>query len=215
MTLTVVHLLRHGKVQNPDNILYGRLPGFVLADSGIEMAEAVAAHLAENNITRVSASSLERAQQTAAPIAASHGLTVGTDDRVIEAANQFEGSRVAVRDGALVDPRNWMKLRDPFTPSWGEAYLDIAHRMLGAIYAAVDAAAGSEAVIVSHQLPIVSARRFLAGQRLWHNPATRECSVASITSLRFEDGVYQGDSYAEPAAHIPAVNNRISAMGAL
>ena len=39
---TVVHLLRHGKVHNPDGILYGRLPGYRLSASGTEMAVAAA-----------------------------------------------------------------------------------------------------------------------------------------------------------------------------
>ena len=104
-------------------------------------------------------------------------------------------------------PRTWAKLRDPRTPSWGEPYLDIAHRMLAAIYAAVQAADGHEAVLVSHQLPIVTARRYLHGQRLWHDPRRRSCSVASLTSLSFTDGVFTGSSYAEPVAHIAAVND--------
>ena len=35
---TVVHLLRHGEVFNPDKIFYGRLPGFRLSDLGLRMA---------------------------------------------------------------------------------------------------------------------------------------------------------------------------------
>ena len=40
---TVIHVMRHGEVDNPDGILYGRLPGYGLTDLGIEMAEAVGA----------------------------------------------------------------------------------------------------------------------------------------------------------------------------
>lgn len=207
MTRTVVHLLRHGKVQNPDGILYGRLPGYVLADSGQEMAKVVAEYLAGRNITTVVASSLIRAQQTAAPVAAAHGLDVVTDDRVIEADNVFEGLPMTVRKNALYAPTSWPKLRSITRPSWGEPYLEIAHRMLAAVYDAADQAGGGEAVIVSHQLPIVTVRRYLSGQRLWHNPANRGCNVASLTTLSFEDGIFAGYRYVEPAGHIPAVNN--------
>ena len=206
-TTTVVHLLRHGKVQNPDDILYGRLPGYRLAASGQEMAAGVAEHLAGSDITYVAASSLQRAQETATPVAAAFGLAIVTDDRIIEAANDFEGLSFGFNSSTLGKPGTWLKLRDPRTPSWGEPYLQIAHRMLAAIYTAVQAADGHAAVLVSHQLPIVTARRYLLGQRLWHDPRHRRCSVASLTSLTFVDGVFTGSSYAEPVAHIAAVND--------
>lgn len=202
-----MHLLRHGKVHNPSGILYGRLPGYHLAASGRAMAAGVAAHLKDNDITFVAASSLVRAQETATPLAEAKRLDIVTDDRVIEAGNEFEGMKVAVGDGVLRQPRHWAKLRNPFLPSWGEPYLQIAHRMLGAIYAAVEAADGHEALIVSHQLPIVTVRRYLEGLRLWHNPTSRECSVASVTSLNFTDGVFTGLRYTEPVAHISAVDD--------
>jgi broad specificity phosphatase PhoE len=198
-TRTIVHVLRHGEVHNPKGILYGRLPGFKLSVTGQSQAKAVADALAGHDITHVVASPLQRAQETAAPIAAAHGLTVSEDENLIEAGNEFEGLRVAVGDGALRRPRHWWKLRDPFTPSWGEPYLQIAHRMLAAVNAARVAAVGHEAVCVSHQLPVWTLRRFLQGDRLWHDPRNRQCGLASLTSL-----VYEGDQlvdlvYSEPA----------------
>ena len=194
-------------MHNPGGILYGRLPGFRLARSGEQMAELVAAHLGDRDIRYLAASSLQRAQQTAAPLAARRHLDIHTDDRVIEADNRFEGMPVAVGDGVLRNPRHWPELANPFRPSWGEPYLEIAHRMLGAIYTAIGAAAGHEAVLVSHQLPIWTVRRFLEGRRLWHNPSRRECAVASVTSLIFDDGVFAALRYEEPAAAIAAVDD--------
>ncbi|MCP2290379.1 Broad specificity phosphatase PhoE [Nocardia amikacinitolerans] len=196
---TIVHVLRHGEVHNPKGILYGRLPGFSLSVAGRAQAGAVARALSDHDIAVVIASPLQRAQETAAPIAEHHGVLVRTDENLIEAGNTFEGLRVSVGDGALRKPRHWWKLRDPFTPSWGEPYLQIAHRMLAAVNKARVEAAGREAVLVSHQLPVWTLRRFLQGQRLWHDPRTRQCSLASLTSL-----VYQGDTlvdivYSEPA----------------
>src|SRR5690606_24003231 len=170
MTKTVVHLLRHGEVHNPDRILYGRLPGFHLSELGVKMAEAAAQALADRDITYVVASPLERARQTAEPIAARFGLPVEIDERLIESANWFEGKRVSPGDGALRNPRNWWVLRTPITPSWGEAYRAIAERMLAALHAARLAAEGHEAVCVSHQLPIWTLRRYVERKRLWHDP---------------------------------------------
>ncbi len=196
---TIVHLLRHGEVHNPDKILYGRLPGFKLSDRGQRQALTVAEAVAKHDITHVVASPLQRAQETAAPIAAAHRLDVDTDDRLIEADNQFEGERVAVGDGALRQPKHWPKLVNPFRPSWGEPYVEIAHRMLGAIYRARQAAEGHEALCVSHQLPIWTVRRFLEAKRLWHDPRVRQCSLASLTSLVFEGEELVRIVYSEPA----------------
>lgn len=198
-TRTIVHVLRHGEVHNPKGILYGRLPGFRLSVTGQAQATAVANALAGHDITHVVSSPLQRAQETAGPIAKAHGLQIAEDENLIEAGNEFEGLRVAVGDGAFRRPRHWWKLRDPFTPSWGEPYLQIAHRMLAAVNAARVAAVGHEAVCVSHQLPVWTLRRFLQGERLWHDPRHRQCGLASLTSL-----VYEGDTlvdivYSEPA----------------
>ncbi|GAA4806511.1 histidine phosphatase family protein [Tomitella cavernea] len=198
-TRTVVHFLRHGEVHNPTGILYGRLPEFRLSLNGQAQARAVADALADHDITYVVASPLQRAQETAAPIAAAHGLTVATDEHLIEADNAFEGLRVAVGDGALRRPRHWPKLRDPFTPSWGEPYLQIAHRMLAAANSARAEARGHEAVCISHQLPVWTLRRFLQGDRLWHDPRRRQCGLASLTSLVFEGDHLVDIVYSEPA----------------
>ncbi|GAB3230070.1 histidine phosphatase family protein [Glycomyces halotolerans] len=199
---TVVHLLRHGEVYNPDGILYGRLPGFGLSDLGREMALAAAESLAGRDIVHVGASPLQRAQETAEPIAASHRIDTVTYDDLIEAGNSFEGLRVGVGDGALRQPRHWWRLRDPFTPSWGEPYLTIAHRMMRAISAAREAAEDGEALLVSHQLPIWTVRRFAERKRLWHDPRYRECALASLTSFVFEGARVVRVEYSEPAAHL-------------
>jgi broad specificity phosphatase PhoE len=204
---TVVHLVRHGEVHNPEGILYGRLPGFRLSERGQKQALVVAEYLRDRDVVHVVASPLERARQTAGPIADSHRIDLAVDERLIEAANQFEGMKVSVGDGALRDPRNWPRLRNPFRPSWGEPYLDIAHRMLAAVHRARTAAAGHEAVCVSHQLPIVSVRRFVEGKRLWHDPRRRQCGLASITSLEFADEKLVGVTYQDP---VSATNVRVS-----
>ncbi len=196
---TIVHMMRHGEVHNPDGILYGRLPGFRLSDTGRAQARKVADTLADHDIAAVFASPLQRAQETATPIAAAHGLSIITNDELIEAENVFEGLKVSVGDGALSKPRHWLKLRDPFTPSWGEPYIQLAHRMLAAANAARDAARGHEAVCVSHQLPVYTLRRFLEGQRLWHDPRRRQCSLASLTSLIYSDDALVDIIYSEPA----------------
>jgi broad specificity phosphatase PhoE len=196
---TVVHLLRHGEVYNPGKILYGRLPGFRLSDAGVAMADKAAAWFTDKDVTLLVSSPLERAQQTAAPIAAALSLPVTIDERLIEAGNAFEGLKVGVGDGALREPKHWWKLRNPFRPSWGEPYVEIAARMLAAVEAARDTASGHEAVLVSHQLPIWTLRMHLEGRRYVHDPRRRQCGLASVTSVTYDGDRMTGIAYAEPA----------------
>jgi broad specificity phosphatase PhoE len=196
---TIVHLVRHGEVENPAGVLYGRIPGYHLSQVGQQMAAAAAAFLAGRDVTVVRSSPLERAQETAAPIAAEFGLQVETDERLIEPWNHFEGMRFGVGDGALRQPRHWVYLRNPFLPSWGEPYREVATRMLAAVTDAAAAARGHEAVCVSHQLPIWVARRAVESSRLWHDPRRRQCALGSVTSLTFSGDRITGVRYATPA----------------
>lgn len=206
MSVTIVHMLRHGEVYNPEKILYGRLPGFRLSELGIQMAQAAADVLAGRDIAYLVSSPLERARQTAEPIAAKFDLPVEIDNRLIESANWFEGKRVSPGSGAFRNPRNWWVLRDPLTPSWGEAYQVIADRMFAALQAARKAAEGREAVCVSHQLPIWTLRRHVERKRLWHDPRKRQCGLASLTSFHFHGTKVVDITYSEPAAHLVAMS---------
>lgn len=196
---TRIHMVRHGEVYNPGGVLYGRLPGFHLSEKGNRQAQAVADALADRDVVAVISSPLQRAQETAAPIAARHDISVDTDPDLIESTNILQGRGISPGDGAWRDPRVWWHLRNPFTPSWGEPYAQIAARMATAVDKARARAAGHEAVCVSHQLPIWTLRLSLTGRRLWHWPTRRQCAIASVTSL-----VYDGDrlvdlEYSEPA----------------
>ena len=201
-TVTVVHVMRHGEVDNPEGVLYGRLPGYHLSALGRQMAERVADHLAERDITHVVASPLERAQETATPIAKAHGLQLASDRRLIEAENVFQGKTFGVGDGALRRPENWKHLRNPFRPSWGEPYVEQVVRMRAALDAARDAAFGHEAVCVSHQLPVWILRSYVERRRLWHDPRRRQCALASLTSFTFLGDRIVSVGYREPAGDL-------------
>jgi broad specificity phosphatase PhoE len=198
-TTAIVHLVRHGEVHNPDKILYGRIPGFHLSEAGRLMAKAAADYLAGRDVTVLRSSPLQRALETAEPIAAELGLPVQVDERLIEPWNYFEGMRFAVGDGALRRPRHWVQLRNPLRPSWGEPYRDVAARVLAAAAEAARDADGHEAACVSHQLPIWTARSSVEGRRLWHDPRNRECALGSVTSLMFAGDKVIGVHYAEPS----------------
>lgn len=196
--VTLVHVVRHGEVHNPERLLYGRLPGYHLSERGEQMARAAADHLAQRDVVYVSSSPLERAQETAAPIAAAHGLDVALDDNLIESHNILEG--LVVNAAALRS--RWRLLLNPLRPSWGEPYRQVAARMQIALAEAREHAEGHEGVMVSHQLPVWMLRRSLEGRRLFHHPRRRECSLASVTSVLFHGTFPVRVMYAEPAAHL-------------
>jgi broad specificity phosphatase PhoE len=206
--VVTVHLLRHGEVHNPDGVLYGRIPGFGLSELGERQAVAAAEYLAKRPLGYLVSSPLERAQQTAVPLAELTGLSALLDERLIEAENRLEGRAVAGGRGLFADPSNWPLFRNPFRPSWGEPYVHIAARMRLAMRAARDAAVaageGLEAACISHQLPIVIARRDAQGQHLFHDPRRRQCALGSVTSFTFDGDTVVDVAYTEPAPELPA-----------
>lgn len=210
MSRATIHMLRHGEVHNPDRLLYGRLPEFHLSSLGEQMAERAAKEFkkrveAGSVISYLVSSPLTRAQETAAPTSRALGLDVVTDDRIIEATNRFEG--LAVTRAELRHVKHWKHLVNPMKPSWGEPYREQVDRVMEAVCEARDKAVdiggdGAEAIMVSHQLPIWVTRRAAENRRLWHDPRRRKCSLASITSLTFEDNKIVDVHYSEPAADL-------------
>jgi len=200
---STVHVVRHGEVENPEKILYGRQPGWRLSTRGQEMAQVIGEWSKAIDLGALHVSPLQRAQETAAPIAKAHGIAITTDERLIEAANIFEGKSFELGSGVLKHPGSWRYLYNPWKPSWGEPYEEQINRMLAAIFAAKKAANGKDAIVVSHQLPIWITRSAIEGRSMLHDPRKRECTLASVTSIHFDDaGVVSGLTYSEPAAHL-------------
>ena len=200
---STVHVVRHGEVHNPQKILYGRQPGWTLSERGHTMATTLGDWSKSIDLGALHVSPLQRAQETAGPIAAAHNIKITTDERLIEAANVFEGKPFGIGDGVLKHPTAWKHLWNPWKPSWGEPYEEQINRMLAAVFAARDAAKGKDAIVVSHQLPIWILRSAIEGRRLLHDPRKRECSLASVTSIHFDDdAMISGTSYSEPAANL-------------
>ena len=200
MTKTTVHLVRHGEVYNPKKILYGRMPGYHLSSRGNSMAVATSEFFRGRDVVYLAASPLERAQETARPIAEVTGCEVHTREDVLEAGNTFEGLRTKGWRSQLINPIRWRHMTNPLEPSWGEPYQEIFERMWSAVEDARSKAEGHEAVMVSHQLPIVMVQRHVQGKRLAH--ASRNCDLASVTSLVFDGGSVVDWAYSTPAQHI-------------
>lgn len=189
-----IHLMRHGLVENPGQIRYGQLPGYRLSARGREQARLAGEHLRSlaRPIARIVASPLERAVETATIVQEVLGLpAISTDARLIEPENAFDG---LIRT-AVLGPRHWPKLWNPFRPSWGEPFREVVARM----HAVIHELRGEPGVLlVTHQAPIWIARQaFRSSGPPWLAPV--RCTQASITSLRFDGDRYRGDWYWRPA----------------
>ena len=206
---TIVHLLRHGEVHNPEGILYGRRDGFHLSVLGNKMATRVAESIGDRDIVHLRVSPLERAQETARPLAEARGLEIVTDDRVIESANKLEGLNFGQGVWSIVKrPSIWRHFYNPVRPSWGEPHKEIVARMMAAVEDARAAAVGHEAVIVSHQLPIWTTRLHVEGRRQLHDPRRRQCTLCSLTSLHFVGDRIAQVSYSEPAGDLIPIKDK-------
>ena len=177
-----IHLVRHGKVENPKGVIYGRLPGYNLSAVGERQAKAAAERLADRDVAAIWASPMERAQETAAFIAEPHGLEIVTDERLNESRTTLEGaSRSALE--LIRSPKHWWSFRNPLGPSWGESFGEIKQRMLDAIWEAIGQVDDGELVVVSHQTPVLVARLALARRRVPPWLAFTPCETGSVTTL--------------------------------
>ncbi len=211
MTDKLLHLVRHGEVENPEGLLYGRLPGYRLSDLGQQMAVAAAQELAASDraVARIIASPLQRAQESAKPISQAFNLPIETDERIIEPTNAFEGK---VGKQAFKNPLNWWRFINPFRPSWGEPYRSIAGRVREAMDDAWSSTRDGDIVMVSHQAVVWAAHRDINGEPLFHNPAKRRCELSSITTFENRGGRWFEVEYRTPAAALMQQSTDVGAV---
>lgn len=201
MPADLIHIVRHGEVFNPEGILYGRLDGFGLSKRGVAMADRAATVLATRPVARIFSSPLQRAKESAAPLSARTGVDVELDERLTEGLNVFEGTTLSFSRIAK-NPALWPEFRNPFKPSWGEPFVDIAARMMDMVEFAYDSVDEGEVVMVSHQVAIWVLHRYVAGIPLPHLPGNRRCSLSSITTVKKVGDKWKEESYREPAADL-------------
>ena len=218
MQATTIHFVRHGEVHNPDHILYERLPGFHLSDRGRRMAGATARYLAAspqtNTAAAVYSSPLDRTRETAQAILTAlnetraarneEPLELVIDQRIIEAGNNFRGTRIGHGEGALWRNGNWKLVTNLWKPSWGESYRQIAARVGAFAQEKVREHAGQQIIVVSHESPIWSYRHLLETGHPEHNMLLRHTALASVTSITYDSqtGNVMSITYVDPAASV-------------
>ncbi len=165
-------------------MLPGRAPGLHLADAGREQAERAARRIAElARVDAVYASPLERARQTAAPIAAARGLKVQVDRGLLECDfGDWTGAELK----RLMKLPEWgtvQRAPSTFTFPNGESFTAMQNRMVGAIDRLRSRHPGGVIVLVSHADPIKAAVAHAMGTHidLFQRIVIGTCSVSAIT----------------------------------
>lgn len=194
-----VHLVRHGEVENPHGVSYGRLPGFRLSATGARQMKITAEYLRSvcGDLRALHTSPLERAQESAAILAERLDETPTIEPALIEIASW--------RDGLprRFDPVGYARrFLDRRARAETEAPRAVVERMRAAVGRALaltssEGAEPTSTVLVSHQAPIWFARAAfertdsLAERLLDVAPwlvAGSRCDVASVTTLCFDQG---------------------------
>ncbi len=180
---TLVLFVRHAQTPTTGAVLPGRAAGLHLSDEGRAQAEAVAARIAElKSVDAVYASPLERAKETAAPIAAARGLKVVTERGLLECDfGEWTGGQLK----ELMRRPEWgtvQRYPSGFRFPSGESFTDMQTRMVDTVDRFRARHPRGVVVAVSHADPIKAAAAHAMGTHLdlFQRIVISPCSVTAI-----------------------------------
>ena len=175
--------MRHGQTPTTGKLLPGRAPGLHLAEAGQQQAQRAAERIAAlANVDAIYSSPLERARETAAPIAAARSLKVRIDKGLLECDfGEWTGAELK----ALMKLPEWSTVQrapSTFTFPGGESFTAMQNRIVGAIDRLRAAHPGGTIVCVSHADPIKAAVAHAMGTHidLFQRIVISTCSVSAI-----------------------------------
>jgi probable phosphoglycerate mutase len=183
-TSALVLYVRHGETATTGKLLPGRTPGLHLSDTGRQQAEAAAARILElKRVDAVYASSLERARETAAPIAAGRKLRVTVDRGLLECDfGEWTGAELK-KLMKLPEWRTVQSYPSGFRFPGGESFLEMQDRMVVTVQRLAQQHLGGVVVCVSHADPIKAAVAHALGTHLdlFQRIVISTCSITAIT----------------------------------
>lgn len=149
--MTVFHLVRHAEHGLLGRVLTGRMPGVSLNERGREQALLLARHFSACPIAAVVSSPLERAQETAEPIAAALSLKVTADAGLNEIDfGDWTGMAFEALQGSPAW-QAWNQFRGTAPTPGGETMLEALTRALRTLARLRLAYPSGAVVLVSHQ----------------------------------------------------------------
>lgn len=179
-----VHVVRHGEVHNPENVVYASLPGFGLSQRGHQEARLAARYLGSQPVVAVWSSPLQRAMETAAAIAQRFGVAVQVTSSLSEwkMADSWAGipwDDLPTRRPGQVETYLQAPLDLAIPP---ENLTQLAARMASTVMELNRLHPHGDIVVVSHQDPVQAARLALTGRSLdgLHQDKPRHASVVTL-----------------------------------
>jgi probable phosphomutase (TIGR03848 family) len=180
---TTILLVRHGQTPTTGKVLPGRARGLHLADEGVRQAEIAAERMAAlGRVDAIYSSPLERARETAAPIAKARGLRTRIDRGLYE-CDFGEWTGKQLKD--LMKLPEWTTVQrypSGFRFPGGESFVEMAARAQTAVNALVARYAGGVVVAVSHADPIKAVVADALGTPLdlFQRIVISPCSVTAV-----------------------------------
>ena len=180
---TLVLLVRHGQTPTTGTTLPGRAPDLHLSDRGRDQADAVATRIAGlKNVAAVYASPLERARETAAPIARTVGVRARSEKGLLECDfGRWTGLELK-KLAKLPEWRSVQQYPSGFRFPDGESFTELQTRMVSTIGKLATRHRGETIVAVSHADPIKAAVAHAVGTHLdlFQRIVISPCSVTAI-----------------------------------
>jgi len=176
--MITLYFLRHGAVENPENIFYGRLPRYHLSATGRQQVLQAAAFLRDKRISEIYSSPLLRARQSAQLLKdVLHIARIHTTKNLLEIHTPMQG-----KSFSRIRAINY----DVF--AHGESIAAIAERMHQFVEQMEKKYPGQHICAVSHGDPIMILKLYLLGL-----PLTNEF-------LRKQTGTWGEAGYIQPGA---------------
>ena len=180
---STILLVRHGNTPTTGKVLPGRAKGLSLSDTGLDQAKTAAERIAA--LARVDAiycSPLERARETAAPIAAARGLKAKVDRGLLECDfGDWTGAQLS-KLSKLPEWSTVQRAPSMFRFPNGESFTEMQVRMVSTLDRLRSAHPGGTIVCVSHADPIKAAVAHAVGTHLdlFQRIVISTCSISAL-----------------------------------
>jgi probable phosphoglycerate mutase len=184
--MTTFYLIRHGDNDVLSYALAGRGPGVHLNANGQQQALRLAEHMADRGIDRIFSSPMERARETAEPLARKLGLKIEICEAITEINYGDWTGKTMVELEQVEGWKQWNTFRTGTRPPGGESILEVQARTVGQIEKLRRDFPNSSIALFSHGDPLRSTIVYYLGmpldliRRLKMNPA-------SVTVLTIND----------------------------
>ena len=185
---TLILLVRHGKTPSTGKLLPGRAKGLHLSDTGKQEALVVAERLSKiKKVAAIYASPLERARETAVPIAKALKQKVIINKGLLECDfGDWTGEELA-KLMKLPEWSNVQRAPSTFRFPKGESFTEMQTRMVSTLDDLRKKHSGGVVICVSHADPIKAAVAHAMGTHidLFQRIVISTCSVTAVSYSSF------------------------------